>query len=83
MQLNGRPNRLCGATRLAGELVRDDQTTEQQAVWGDQDSRGAVRSGQTSSLGSWGQPGQRGGEAFGGDQANKRRKLGAFSQAGK
>ena len=34
--------RLPGATRPAGGLVRDDQTTEQQAVWGDQAGGGAV-----------------------------------------
>lgn len=39
-QPNGQLNRLHGATRLAGEFVRDDQTTEQQAAWGDQDHRG-------------------------------------------
>lgn len=29
------PNRLSGATRPTGELVRDEQMTEQQVSWGD------------------------------------------------
>lgn len=41
-----------GATGLAGGLVRDDQMTEQQAVWGDQ----------AGSEGSWVNQARRGGQ---------------------